>query len=97
MTKVLRLAVCLFPGVTTLDYQGPTEIFSYIFSSVLAKDPEEFATPLSHSFEETYVAETLQPVQASGGPCVVPTSTYQKETGLGTQFDVLLVPGGMSY
>ena len=94
MTKALRLAVCLFPRVTSLDYQGPIEIFSFIFSSVLSKDPKKFVTPPSHSFEPAYLAETLQPVEASGGPCVVPTSTYQKEIEAGTQYDVLLVPGG---
>ena len=95
MTKTLRLAVCLFPRVTSLDYQGPIEIFSFIFSSALSNNPEKFVTPLSYSFEPAYLAETLQPVEASGGPCVVPTSTYQKETESGTQYDVLFVPGGI--
>jgi hypothetical protein len=86
----LRLAVCLFPEVTALDYAGPVELLSFISSKNLQSPMSPFQTPPSHVIETTYLAYTLDPVEPSSGPLLVPSMTYDTEE----QFDIILVPGG---
>ncbi|KAF8210650.1 class I glutamine amidotransferase-like protein [Mycena galopus ATCC 62051] len=63
MTQTLQVAVCLFPRVTSTDYQGPF----------------------------TYLSHTLDPVEPTAGPMLLPSLTYDDAK---EQFDILLIPGG---
>ncbi|KAJ8515497.1 hypothetical protein ONZ45_g7097 [Pleurotus djamor] len=89
----LRLALCLFPGVTCLDYQGPLELLGFLFpeNQAMMKGFTDVSFPLS--IEATYLSHTLDKVKPMAGPSLVPDRTYDsiKEE---EQFDIILIPGG---
>ncbi|EIN06460.1 class I glutamine amidotransferase-like protein [Punctularia strigosozonata HHB-11173 SS5] len=92
----LRFAVCLFPAVTTLDYQGPIELFGFISSKRL---DNPISAPLSteppkYAFDIEYLGHTRDPVEPISGPSVLPQRTYDEVLASKEQFDILLVPGG---
>ena len=93
--QVLRLAVCLFPQVTALDYQGPIELLSFLSTENITqyKDTYFAKTGLpKYAIEATYLAENLDPVKPLSGPLVNPDRTF--EDAKDDQFDIVLVPGG---
>ena len=67
------IGALIFEGFEMLDYYGPLELF--------AMHPDEY--------EIVAVAETAEPVRASGGPRTVPDAGFDRD------FDMLLIPGGM--
>lgn len=87
----LRLAVCLFPAVTALDFQGPIELLGFLSPESLKR---HFTNPPSHSIETTYFSHNLDLVKPSSGPLIQPDRSYS-DTGSSIQYDILLVPGGM--
>lgn len=92
----LRLAVCLFDDVTSLDYQGPIALFGFLEPEVVKVLPVfKNSTPPKYTIEITYLAHTLDPVKSSPGPLVVPSRTYD-EIKDDEQFDLILIPGGES-
>ncbi|KAF7422861.1 hypothetical protein PC9H_011024 [Pleurotus ostreatus] len=92
----LRLAVCLFDDVTSLDYQGPIALFGFLEPEVVKVLPVfKNSTPPKYTIEITYLAHTLDPVKSSPGPLVVPSRTYD-EIKDDEQFDLILIPGGPS-
>lgn len=93
MSKSLRLAVCLFPGVTSLDFQGPLELFSFISSKKLSGSGSRYSTPPAYSIDATYLSHSLDPVVPDAGPRMKPDATYIDK--INEKYDMLLVPGGM--
>lgn len=69
------IAALMFDGFEMLDYFGPLQMFKNF--------PGEF--------EVLAVAKTMDPVQASGGPKVLPDRCFAD----GVDYDLLLIPGGM--
>lgn len=95
MPTVLKIAVCLFQDVASLDYQGPMEQIGFLSASNLAKLPKEFGlenTP--YIVEATYLATSEHPILPAAGPRLFPDRTYDS-VGADEQFDVVLVPGGV--
>ena len=92
MATALKLAVCLFDEVTSLDFQGPIEQFNFISPKALAR--RILPTEPQYVIDTSYLAVSLNPVQGSG-PALVPTRTYDSVTP-GEQFDIIMVPGGVS-
>ena len=92
MPTTLKLAVCIFPDVVTLDYQGPMELIGFLSKEVIAQN--QTPTP-AYEVEATYLAYTKDPVKAVSGPYVLPDATYDDAIN-GEQFDLILVPGGKS-
>ncbi|KDQ25407.1 hypothetical protein PLEOSDRAFT_1084969 [Pleurotus ostreatus PC15] len=93
---ILRLAVCLFEDVTSLDYQGPIALFGCIepeFANKYLQDLPLASAGLKYMLEIVYLAESLDLVKSSPGPLVVPSRRYD-EIGDSEQFDILLIPGG---
>lgn len=93
----LRLAVCLFPGVCALDYQGPIELLGFL-SPV---SPNRLPSSPKFLLEITYLAPEKD-VQAGGvtpvrGPKVFADATYEEIIAKGEQFNVVLIPGGELY
>lgn len=86
----LRLAVCLFPDVTALDFQGPIELLGCITPKRLRMTGHRFKTLPSTSIEITYLSHNLEPVEPMTGPLLQINNTYETEE----QFDILLIPGG---
>ncbi|KAF7980376.1 hypothetical protein HWV62_38841 [Athelia sp. TMB] len=86
MPTPLRLAVCLFPAVTALDYQGPMELLGF-----LAPENPELTRKPAYSITADYLSHTMDPVVPISGPRVMPTGTYD---GVEMQYDIILVPGG---
>jgi putative intracellular protease/amidase len=92
----LRLAVCLFPGVTVLDYQGPMELLGALSKKVLENlmMASVFSEMPKYSINVEYLAATMEPVEPMSGPSVVPERTYDELIASKEQYDILLVPGG---
>jgi len=92
MAQPLRLAVCLFPGVTALDYQGPMELLGFISPKNLNGSRNDiFPEPLLYSIDATYLSHDLEPVEPTSGPQVLPNLSYGAAV---SQYDIILVPGG---
>ena len=77
MATVLKLAVCLFPDVTALDYQGPMELLGFLSKSV---QDQKFIPPSPYQIEATYVGYTKDPVVPAAGPRLLPDTTYVSTT-----------------
>ncbi|EJD40614.1 class I glutamine amidotransferase-like protein [Auricularia subglabra TFB-10046 SS5] len=89
-SQVLKVAICLYPGVQLLDFSGPLDLLGFLSAAtpVFTKPPPPYLFALTQlSTEDT--------VTATGGLVIRPGSTYAQELAGGTQYDVLLVPGGM--
>jgi transcriptional regulator GlxA family with amidase domain len=79
-----RVGILVFPQVEVLDFCGPFEVFSVTRLHEGARREE--ASP----FEVLLVAETAEPVSATGGLRVIPDVAIDACPPL----DVLVVPGG---
>lgn len=79
-----RVGILIFPAVEVLDFCGPYEVFS-VTRLDEARRREE-----SSPFEVLLVAESVEPVTATGGLRVIPDATLETCPPL----DILVVPGG---
>jgi transcriptional regulator GlxA family with amidase domain len=79
-----RVGILIFPQVEVLDFCGPFEVFS------VTRVNEDARRRESSPFEVVLVAETAEPVTATGGLRVIPDVTIDACPPL----DVLVVPGG---
>ncbi len=91
MTTTLSLAVCLFPGVTILDFVGPMELLGFISPKALTS--RSMPAPVAYAIEPVYFSVSKEPVESQAGVALLPTRTYE-EVIPEEQFDVLLIPGG---
>lgn len=85
---VLRLAVCIYPDVCSLDFVGPMELFSFLFPQALATRPYGVISP--YAIQVSYMSVSRDPVVSTTGTVVLPSISYQE---VSEQFDILLVPG----
>lgn len=79
-----RVGILIFPAVEVLDFCGPYEVFS------VTRLDEERRRVESSPFEVLLVAESADPVVATGGLRVIPDATLQTCPPL----EILVVPGG---
>ena len=79
-----RVGILVFPQVEVLDFCGPFEVFSVTRLDESARREE------SSPFEVLLVAETTEPITATGGLRVIPDVSLDACPPL----DVLVVPGG---
>lgn len=79
-----RVGILIFPAVEVLDFCGPYEVFS------VTRLNEERRREDSSPFEVLLVAQTAEPVVATGGLRVIPDVTLESCPAL----DILVVPGG---
>ena len=91
----LKLAVCLFPGLTLLDFAGPVQVFAML-------DPENIKAhsglyPVFPPVQvvTTYFSHNREPVVADAGPRLLPHKTYGEVLENFEQYDIVLVPGGV--
>ncbi|TRM58180.1 class I glutamine amidotransferase-like protein [Schizophyllum amplum] len=103
-TPSLSVAVCLYPLVTALDYQGPVEFLAALTASAKPFILKEHSTGFEDTYDSiptlgplTYLAPSNEPtgpgISGEAGPRVIPDKTYAEAT---EQFDILLVPGGFN-
>jgi hypothetical protein len=92
-TSVLSLAVCLFDGVCTTDFQGPIELLGFISPKALQSKRRPIDS--QYAIDTTYLAPSIDPVKTMAGPALVPTRTYASVV-TDEQFDIIVVPGGES-
>ncbi|KAJ3872547.1 class I glutamine amidotransferase-like protein [Lentinula edodes] len=82
VNKTYHLAVCLFPEVTTLDYQGPIELLGGFSTDLRAKPDSHLQYFKQHlpsfAIDVEYLSHSEEPITPSAGP----------------KFDILLIPGG---
>lgn len=79
-----RVGIVIFPAVEVLDFCGPYEVFS------VTRLDEERRREESSPFEVLLVAQSAEPVGATGGLRVIPDVTLDACPPL----DILVVPGG---
>ena len=82
--KRKRVGILVFPDVEVLDFCGPYEVFS------VTRLHEERRREESSPFEVLLLAESVDPVVATGGLRVIPDAALETCPPL----DVLVVPGG---
>jgi transcriptional regulator GlxA family with amidase domain len=82
--KRKRVGILVFPNVEVLDFCGPYEVFS------VTRLHEERRREESSPFEVLLLAESPDPVVATGGLRVIPDATLEACPPL----DILVVPGG---
>ncbi|KAF9266936.1 class I glutamine amidotransferase-like protein [Marasmius fiardii PR-910] len=91
--KVYRMAVCLYPGVTMLDFQGPVDILCSLSLEARKSIAQFVKTSLPDiAIEAEYLSHTTEPVTPFAGAQILPSMTY--EQGMKTEFGIILVPGG---
>lgn len=93
------LAVCLYDGVTALDFAGPTELLTARSTYNRTTWPQYLeALPDASDLiiDATYIAFTLDPLRSTSGMSIAPDKTYKDVIGK-EQFDILLVPGGETH
>jgi transcriptional regulator GlxA family with amidase domain len=78
------VGILVFPNVEVLDFCGPYEVFS------VTRLHEERRREESSPFEVLLLAESANPVVATGGLRVIPDATLETCPPL----DILVVPGG---
>jgi len=79
-----RVGIPIFPAVEVLDFCGPYEVFS------VTRLNEDRRREESSPFEVLLVAQSGEPVVATGGLRVIPDVTLDTCPSL----DILVVPGG---
>ena len=79
-----RVGILIFPAVEVLDFCGPYEVFS------VTRLNEERRRDETSPFEVLLVAQSGEPVVATGGLRVIPDATLEPCPPL----DILVVPGG---
>ena len=79
-----RVGILIFPAVEVLDFCGPYEVFSVTRLNEGRRREE------SSPFEVLLVAQSGEPVVATGGLRVIPDATLETCPPL----DILVVPGG---
>jgi DJ-1/PfpI family len=79
-----RVGILIFPAVEVLDFCGPYEVFS------VTRLDEERRREESSPFEVFLVAQSAEPVVATGGLRVIPDVTLETCPPL----EILVVPGG---
>jgi len=82
--KRKRVGILIFPAVEVLDFCGPYEVFS------VTRLDEDRRREESSPFEVLLIAESTEPVVATGGLRVLPDATLETCPSL----DILVVPGG---
>jgi transcriptional regulator GlxA family with amidase domain len=79
-----QVGILIFPDVEVLDFCGPFEVFS------VTRLDEATRREMPGPYQVSLIAETPEPVRASGGLRVLPDHTLTDCPPL----DLLLVPGG---
>jgi transcriptional regulator GlxA family with amidase domain len=82
--KRRRVGILIFPDVEVLDFTGPFEVFS------VTRLNEQYRREEPSPFEVILIAESLEPIAASGGLRVLPAYPLDNCPPL----DILVVPGG---
>ncbi|KAI0072435.1 class I glutamine amidotransferase-like protein [Panus rudis PR-1116 ss-1] len=90
----LKLAVCLFDDVTSLDYSGPVELLSFIAPKAVATADFGVKRNIPVIVPPTFLNYTRDPVKPMSGPDVLVNKAYD-DVGPDEQFDIILVPGGL--
>ena len=89
---VYRMAVCLYNGAASLDYQGPVELLGFRSTSIRKLFPDILgANETNCAIDATYLANTLDPIAPLSGPKLLADQTYDDAK---EQFDIILIPGG---
>lgn len=91
----LRLAVCLFPDLTLLDFIGPVQLFGFLQQKKAQAFQALYPTLPPLRLEPTYFSHDQTPVVGDVGPAMIPQKTYKDVLENFEQYDVILIPGGV--
>lgn len=89
--EVWNVGLVLFNGVTSLDFQGPMELFGF-----LVHDGARKAMGSKVAFSFDYLATSRDPITPTVSPQILPSKTFKEALAEGKQYDIILIPGGKS-
>jgi len=92
----LKLAVCLFPDLTLLDFVGPVQVLGMLEPRNIQAHAALYSTLPPVQVEATYFSHNRAPVVGDAGPGLIPQRTYDEVLDDFEQYDLILVPGGVS-
>ena len=95
-TPTLRLAICMFPNLTLLDFIGPVQVLGLLQPKIIQAHTELYPMLPSIQIETTYFSHDRTPVVGDVGPGLIPQRTYGEVLENFEQYDLILVPGGAS-
>jgi putative intracellular protease/amidase len=90
----LKLAVCLFPNLTVLDFMGPVTVLRILESRNIQAHLGSYPTLPPVQIETTYFSHNRAPIVGDVGPELIPQRTYGEVLENFEQYDLILVPGG---
>lgn len=90
----LKLAVCLFPQVTLLDFIGPVEVLRKLESENIQAHSLSYPVLPPVQVKTTYFSHNRETIVGDVGPGLVPQKTYGEVLETFEQYDIILVPGG---
>ena len=91
---LLKLAVCLFPGLTVLDFIGPMTVLKILESRNIETLKASYPMSPRVQIETTHFSHNRAPVVGDVGPELTPQRTYEEVLENFEQYDLILVPGG---
>jgi len=91
----LKLAVCLFPDLTLLDFVGPVQVLALLEPRNIQAHSSLFPMLPPVQVEATYFSHNREPVVGDAGPALIPQRTYGEVLDKFEQYDIVLVPGGI--
>ncbi|KAF9648219.1 class I glutamine amidotransferase-like protein [Thelephora ganbajun] len=91
----LKLAVCLFPGLTILDFVGPVQVLGTLEPRKIRAGAAFYPMLPPVQVEATYFSHNREHVVGDVGPALVPQRTYEQVLENFEQYDLILVPGGI--
>jgi putative intracellular protease/amidase len=91
---LLKLAVCLFPDLTVLDFIGPMTVLKILESRNIETLKASYPMSPRVQIKTTHFSHDLAPVVGDVGPELIPQRTYGEVLANFEQYDLILVPGG---
>ncbi|THU98605.1 class I glutamine amidotransferase-like protein [Dendrothele bispora CBS 962.96] len=89
--NICKMAVCIYPGVTMLDFQGPVELLCCL--SVGNKKKYGHLNPTMPIVKAEFLSHSMESIRPDAGPDILPSKTYEEAMG-DTSFDIIMIPGG---
>ncbi|KAJ6625892.1 class I glutamine amidotransferase-like protein [Mycena sp. CBHHK59/15] len=102
--KTFRVAVCLYQRVTMTDFQGPVELLGILSSNNRERALNGIRPHVSKdlpdlNIEFTYLSHTMDPVQPTAGPLILPSLTslpdFIKRQSPGAQYILTVCTGSL--
>ncbi|THU98604.1 class I glutamine amidotransferase-like protein [Dendrothele bispora CBS 962.96] len=93
---IYKMAVCIYPEVTMLDFQGPVELLSSFSIDNQRNYGYLYPKLPDCAIETDFLSHSMEPIRPLTGPAILPTKTYNEVMNSDQPvFDLILIPGGV--